>query len=290
MPTLLETTYRFTSKIVIALGIVAAAPLPAHAQVSNSVDSSLLESWRLTTGNTIRFCQYDASPTFAFDRAIAEALAQQLLVNAEYTSLGANYGIGGEFAAEDLFVNLTNDCDVMLGMGLAPEMYPVEFIATRPYASFSYVLAVADQQIERLGDIAGGDRIGAMVGSFGFVAIHRYVATLPASARLTVLPYGNTDLMVTRLLDGTISGMVVYGPSFVQYQSENPVAGEIEIRPLDAQIAADIYIGGLLLARNTYLRTMLDEAIALMIDDGTIELLVAESGLDGIPHTAGGTN
>ncbi|WP_421952928.1 hypothetical protein [Pelagibacterium sp.] len=275
-------------RAALALSLSVTAGMPAMGQVSNNVDRSLLDAWRLTTGNTIRFCQYDTSPTLEFDRALAEAAAQQLLVNAEFTVLGSAYGIGGEYAAEDLFVSLTNDCDVIFGMGLAANMYPVEFISTRPYAGFSYVLAVADADIEGLGDIEGGEKVGALVGSFGFGALGRYIATLPADQRLLALPYGDTELMVTRLLDGTIAGMVVYGPSLVEFRNEHPNEGEIFIRPLADQIGADVDIGGLLLTRNGYLRTLLDEAIALMIEDGTIAALLAETGLDTIPAQPGG--
>ncbi|AEQ50394.1 substrate-binding periplasmic protein [Pelagibacterium halotolerans] len=280
--------FRGWFSVVLAGAIATMTAVPVMGQVSNNVDQSLLETWRLATGNTIRFCQYEASPTLEFDRSLAEAAAQQLLVNAEFTVLGSDYGIGGEYAAEDLFVSLTNDCDVMVGMGLAANMYPVEFISTRPYVGFSYVLAVADENIERLEDIEGGKRVGALVGSFGFSALGRYIATLPTDRQLLALPYGDTELMITRLLDGTIAGMVVYGPSLAQFRAENPIEGEILARSLDSRIGANVNIGGVMLARNAYLRTMMDEAISLMIEDGTITALLAEAGLDTIPAQPGG--
>ncbi|MEQ8165539.1 MAG: hypothetical protein RIC93_05620, partial [Alphaproteobacteria bacterium] len=60
-------------RAALALSLSVTAGMPAMGQVSNNVDRSLLDAWRLTTGNTIRFCQYDASPTLEFDRALAEA-------------------------------------------------------------------------------------------------------------------------------------------------------------------------------------------------------------------------
>lgn len=276
------------AKSAAALVLAAFSATPASAQVSENVDASLLEAWRLNTGNMVRFCQFESSPTLDFDRAIAQAIADSLLVNTEFTALGASYGIGGEYAAEDLFVTLTNDCDVMLGMGLAAGMYPVEFIATRPYIGFPYVLAVTDTEIESLADIPGDRRIGALVGSYGLSAMVRYSATLPADQRWQMLPYGSTELMMTRLFDGTIAGMVVYGPSLVQYQRDNPIDGELFIRPLDAQIAANVDIGGLMLARNSYLRTLVDQAIGLMAEDGTIAALLAEYALDTLSPSIGG--
>lgn len=277
---------RTVASAVLVLAAFAASP--ATAQVSENVDTSRLEAWRLSTGNMIRFCQYEAAPTFEFDQAIAQAIADRLLVETEFRALGTGYGIGGEYAAEDLFVSLTNDCDVMMGMGLASGLYPVEFIATRPYIGFPYVLAVADEDIESLADVPGDQRIGAPVGSYGLSALVRYSALLPEEQRWQVLPYGTTDLMVTRLFDETIAGMVIYGPSLVEYQAGNAIDGELFIRPLDPQIGADIDIGGLMLARNSYLRTLFDQAIALMAEDGTIEALLAEHGLDTLAPAIGG--
>lgn len=274
------------SAAAVLLATISATSAPA--QVSQNVDTSLLESWRLSTGNVIRFCQYETSPAFEFDQAIAQAIADSLLVSAEFLTLGDAYGIGGEYAAEDLFISLTNDCDIMLGMGLGSDMYPVEFTTTRPYVGFPYVLAVADTEIESLNDIPGGQRIGALVGSYGFTALMRYRATLPQDQQWQPLPYGDTELMITRVFDDTIAGMVVYGPSLIEYQRENEIEGELFIRQLDAQIAANVNIGGLMLARNSYLRTIVDEAIGVMAEDGTIEALLAEYDLASLQPAVGG--
>lgn len=276
------------AKSAAAVVLAACSATGATAQVSERVDTSLLESWRLSTGNQIRFCQYESSPAFEFDQAVGQAIADSLLVTAEFLTLGDAYGIGGEYAAEDLFISLTNDCDIMLGMGLAADMYPVEFTTTRAYIGFPYVLAVADSEIESLTDIPGDRRIGALVGSYGFTALMRYRATLPQDQQWQPLPYGDTELMVTRVFDQTIAGMVVYGPSLAEYQRNNTIEGELFIRPLGAQIAASVNIGGVMLARNSYLRTLVDQAIGIMAEDGTIETLLAEYDLDTLLAAPGG--
>ena len=273
------------ARLVLA---TCAAAAPASAQVSESVDSSLLENWRLSTGNIIRFCQYEAAPTFEFDRALAEAMAQRLLVGSEFEGLGASYGIGGEYAAEDLFISLTNRGDVVMGMGLAANLYPVEFTATRSYVGFPYVLVVDDEDIEALREIPSDQRVGALVGSFGFRALVRYIATMPEDRQWQALPYGSTELMITRLLDDTIGGMVVYGPSFLQHRHQAPRQAELYVRPLPAEMAANVEIGAVMLSRNAYLRTLLDQAITDMVADGTIQQLLVETGLDTVPHAPGG--
>jgi polar amino acid transport system substrate-binding protein len=94
--------------------------------------------------------------------------------------------------------------------------------------------------------------------------------------------------MMTRMFDETIAGMVVYGPSLVEYLNENSIEGEIFVHPLEAQIAANVNIGGIMLARNSYLRTLVDEAIGFMAEDGTIEALLAEHGYETLAAAPGG--
>lgn len=259
----------------------------ANAQVSESIDRSMLETWRLNTGSTVRLCQFSGVPTAEFDRSVGEAIADRLLLESEYTELGAGYGIGGEFAGQDLYVSLVNDCDIILGMGLGPNLYPEEFSPTRPYAGFSYVGVTTDPQVQRLADIPSDQRLGARVASFGYTTAMRYAATLPQDQRWQILPYGDIDLMVTRLVDGTLGGMVIYGPTLATVLAEQPDLDltQFSITP---DTAAEIEIGGIMLTSNTYLRTLVDDAIASMIEDGTIESLIVEAGLDSVPYSVGG--
>lgn len=273
---------------VLAVAALALLAAPASAQVADAVDPALLENWRLQTGDTIRFCYYETSPTVPFDRAVGEEIAGRLLLNSTFTPLRMGYGIGGEYAAEDLFIALTNDCDAMLGMGLAANAYPQEFTVTRPYVGFSYVLVVADPEIGSIADIPTGQRLGAPVGSYGFIEVVRYAATRPESQRWMVLPYGSEDLMLTRLLDGTIGGMVIYGPSYAALAEADPRTEGLSVLSLEPQLTARIESGGLLLSRNSFLRELLDDAIESMVADGTIASLIEEAGLGGVPHQPGG--
>jgi len=274
--------------VASALAGLALLTAPAAAQVAGAVDPALLETWRLQTGGTVRFCYYETSPTTPFDQAVGEEIAGRLLLDSSFTPLRMGYGIGGEYAAEDLFIALTNDCDVMLGMGLAANAYPQEFTVTRPYVGFSYVLVVTDPEIRAISDIPTDQRIGAPVGSYGFIETVRYAATRPESQRWMVLPYGTEDLMLTRLLDGTIGGMVIYGPSFAALTGTDPRAQGLPVLSLEPQMTARIEAGGLLLSRNSFLRELLDDAIDSMVADGTIARLIEEAGLEGVPNRPGG--
>lgn len=270
-----------------AIALTAAVSGAPLAQITDGLDFSELEQWRLQRGNILRFCQLDSNPTAEFDRRVGEAIGQRLLLNTSFAELGSNYGIGGEYAAQDIYVSLVNDCDVILGMGIGANLYPPEFTSTRPYAGFGYVGVALEGPITSLSDVPAGASIGGPVGSYGFTVLTRYAATLPQAQRPRLLPYGETELMLTRLRDGTIDAMVVYGPILAEVLANDP-AENIAMFPLAPEAPATVDIGGLMLADSAYLRTMVDEAITSMIADGTIETLIEETGFGDLPFSAGG--
>lgn len=270
--------------LALALGLVASS---GSAQVTDNIDRSLLNTWRLNTGSIVRLCQFAGVPTAVFDRSVGEAVADRLLLDSEYKVLGSGYGIGGEYAGEDIYISLVNDCDILLGMGIGPNLYPQEIATTRPYIGFSYVGVTTDPQVNRLSDIASDRRLGARVASYGHTAVQRYIATLPQSRRWQLLPYGDIDLMVQRLVDGTLGAMIIYGPTLAEVMAEQPDLS-LTLFSLQPETSAQMDIGGIMLTTNTYLRVLIDEAIVSLVADGTIEALIDEAGLSGIPHTPGG--
>jgi polar amino acid transport system substrate-binding protein len=278
---------RLIKSIAMATAVTVAVCGTLSAQITDGLDFSEIEQWRLRTDNVLRFCQLESNPTAAVDSRIGEAIAQRLLLNASFAVLGDNYGIGGEYAAQDIYVNLVNDCDIILGMGIGAGLYPPEFTTTRPYVGFAYVGVARAGSISNLSEISEAASIGGPVGSYGFTALTRYVATLPSTRRPRLLPYGETNLMLTRLRDETIDAMVIYGPVLAE-RLKNSSAQDIATFDLAPQAPATVNIGGLMLSDNTYLRTTVDAAIASMIADGTIETIVADAGFANLPFSAGG--
>lgn len=280
-------TLRSLNSLGTAIMLVAAASGAPLAQITDGLDFSELEQWRLQRGNILRLCQFDGNPTAEFDRRVGEAIGQRLLLNTSFTELGDNYGIGGEYAAQDIYVSLVNDCDIILGMGIGANLYPPEFITTRPYAGFDYVGVAVDDSIGGLPDISGEDIVGAPVASYGLTVIGRYFALRPESQRPRIYPYGTADLMLTRLRDGTIDAMVIYGPILTQTLDGEP-AEDIATFPLAPEAPATVDIGGLMLAESAYLRSMVDEAITAMIADGSIKELIEDAGFGDLSYTLGG--
>ncbi len=272
-------------------GLVAGAALAlgtgtASGQIAENVLPEQLENWRIATGDTIRYCHYPASPTAEFERALGEEIASRLLLASSFQSLPTGYGIDGQFFFEDLFIQLTNDCDIALGLAIEPGFFPVEFTVLQPYANFGYVLVVTDPSITGLRDIPRNERIGTEIGSRGETRLASYILTLPRDQQWQRLPYGDPELMLTRLLDGTISGMVLYGPTFARLRQGHPDE-ELHVLSLDPVQGASINVGGALLAERVFLRAVVDPVIGEMIEDGTIMQLLEEHGLADALATPG---
>jgi polar amino acid transport system substrate-binding protein len=145
----------------------------------------------------------------------------------------------------------------------------------------------ADENVQGLADIPADRRLGARVASYGFTAVQRYSATLPQEQRWQILPYGDIDLMVERVVDGTIGGMIIYGPTFAKVMAEQP---ELDLHqfPLEPQTSARVNVGGIMLTTNTYLRSYVDEAIIALVEQGTIDQLVEDAGMATVPYSPGG--
>lgn len=273
----------------MVFGAAALLALPASAQIlENLAEPNLLETWRVNTGNVIRFCYYDNSETVAVDRAVGEAIAERLLLESRFSTLRSGHGIGGNFAADDLYISLVNDCDVALGMGLAADAYPPEFTVTRPYVGYNYLLIAADPAFARLEDVPRDRWLGTQLGSYGDYLLRQYLAVRPASDTWRRLVYGDVHLMLDRLLDGTLGAAIIFGPTLLRVYEERTDADGFHQLPLIPELAANVDIGGVLLSRSTFLRSEVDKAIADIVADGTVDAILADTGFDAIPSVAGG--
>lgn len=274
------------SALIAAMALLAP---PASGQIIDSIDQQLLEPWRGTPGNIIRFCIFSNSTTYDFDRAVSEEIAARLLVGSRFVDLGDRYGIGSEFIGEDIFIALVNDCDALMGINLFPDGFPPEFTVTRPYASFDYVLVTNDDAITTLEDVPRDRRIGTPLASYGDYLLAAHARARPQAQAWLRLPYGDMDLMATRLLDGTLGAMIMFSPSHKALLERNPaLADDLVVLPLDVDLQTGVNRGGLMLQRSAYLRAEMDRAITEMVADGTIAALLAETGFGDAAGRPGG--
>lgn len=269
------------------LGLASLLPSHAAAQLNDGIaGNEMLETWRRHTGNLLRFCFDESASTAAFDRVVGEEIGARMLVAVEFVPIRSGYGIDGQYLLEDLFVALTNECDAVLGLSVFSG-YAVEFTVTQPYAHFDFVLGVIDPYYRGLLEIPAGARLGTQISTRGEVAFLGYNNVRSEGSRWLRLPYADPDLMLTRLLDGTIVGMILFGPTFLQIAADRPEAVAVRSLPLDPVQGAFVNVGAVLLAQSSFLRNEIDGAITSLVTDGTIARLLVSSGLGDIPAGAG---
>lgn len=259
---------------VLAVCLLA---LPAQAQV---LPQQLLNQQRGLQGNNIRACVDDFSPGGKLDRAVAQAIADALFLKVEYVPALRGFPLDGDGYLAEMQVHLTNDCDLLMGVAVQPNSpFPEWAAVTRPYANVPFVLAVADPSYTKLGDIPVGSTIGTAIASLGERVFATTMLQRPKDQRWKRLPYADNKLMLTRLLEGKLAGMLLWQPALAQLMAEDPAAANLKVAALDPVPAANVQVGALIASSNTYLRSQVDNAIAELTDDGTITQIMADLGM-----------
>lgn len=278
-----------SAALAAAAVLAAAFTPPAAAQIVDQIDGARLEQWRLRAGNQLRICRFPASTTSEFDEAVGRAIAERLLLTPVFVDLKDGYAISSEFAGEDFFIALTNDCDLALTMAVAPGAFPPEFTVTRPIAAFSYVLVTDDPDYTALSDIPPGLAIGGSMMSYGDYIFGVHLRSLPEEQRWQRYPYGTSAQMLERLNDGTIEAMIIYAPGYHRLRAELPAETE-GLRVIDFDVAQSPMMdrGGVMLSQNAFLRMEIDAAIDEMVADGALEAILEETGMAQYPVAIGG--
>lgn len=272
---------------VLAAGVTT--PTPSSAQIIDQVDGARLEQWRARSGNQLRICRFPDADTAAFDEAVSRALAERLLLTPVFHDLKSGYAIGSEFAGEDFFVALTNDCDVAMTLTIAPNAYPQEFTVTRPIAAFTYLMVTDDADYAKMTDIPAGSSIGASMMTYGDYVFGVENRSRPEDQRWRGIPYGTGEQMLTRLNDGTIEAMILYAPAYAELVEAFP-AETADLRVIDFNVSQTPFLnrGGVMFAQNAFLRIELDAAIDEIIADGTLQQILDDIGMSAYPVEIGG--
>lgn len=262
------------------LGAVAAVivlSVPAHGQM---LPQQLLKQERPVQGNTIRACVDDHSAGGALDRAIAQAIGDSLFLQVEYVEALRGFPLDGDGYLAELQIQLNNDCDLFMGVAVQPNSpFPEWAAITRPYAQIPFVLAVTDPGYGQLSDIPFGAVIGTALAGLGERVFVTTMMQRPPEQRWKRLPYADVNLMLTRLREGKLAGMLLWQPALAQLQKTDADAGELRVISLDPVPAAIVQVGALVSSSNTYLRHTIDTAIAELDADGTLVQIVQDLGL-----------
>jgi polar amino acid transport system substrate-binding protein len=254
----------------IAIATLARCGTPASAQDTPYVP----DEWkygRRQTGVTLQYCLDTRDPDLPIARKIGEAIAQALLLEPKPHELGQN-SVGEDL--DNLYRVFLESCDVYLGFKLIPDAYPQWLAVTRPYYRTSYVLVTTNTQWKSLADMPHAQAIGATIGTSGDIRLIQYLQALPADARWSRFPMGSDELALRALLRNTISAALVWGPSFWALQKSEPDFAKLRIISSKPLPDSTVDVGATLLTRESFLRNNVDQAIAALTADGTIQSIL----------------
>jgi ABC-type amino acid transport substrate-binding protein len=255
--------------------------LSASAQ-STSVPQEELPNTSRQSGDTIHVCFDSTSIARAFDEDVARAIADALFLKVEVIEGFGGFPLTGDGLLDEVTVAMNNSCDLFMGVSVSPNS-PVSkaFSLTRPYATLPFVLAVANPDWRSLADIPKALRLGTAMASIGEMNYITWAQQQPRTGRWGRLPYADFSLMTSRVLDGTIAGMILWQPALARIQNQRPEAKALRVIANSPIPASETQIGALVSSRNAFLRNQADQAIDALVTDGTIAQLLEKHGYLG---------
>jgi polar amino acid transport system substrate-binding protein len=261
----------------LAAGLVL-APAVVLAQEAPPAVPDAWRYGRRSDGSALRFCVDPRDGAWQVQRQIGEAIAGALLLEPEIRVMTNTLAIQ---EIEDVYATLLADCDIYLGFKLLPQAYPGWLTLTRPIYEASYAVVSASADWRSLGDMPPGLAIGPTLGIAPDLRLVRYLMALPADRRWRRFPMGSTGEALSALVAGTVGAAIVWEPEFWALARSDPAIARLHVIASDPLPPSTEGVGGALLARQTFLRAQVDQAIAALIEDGTIGAILAAADFPG---------
>lgn len=248
------------------------------------VPEELLNNTRPVQGDAIQICIDPLSVGAEFDRAVSQAIADALFLTPTFHDAPSGFPLDGLGYLDELQIAMTNTCNMLAGISLQPNSpFPAWATTTRSYAQVPFVLVAADPAYQTLSDIPRDKFIGTALGSLGESQFLAFVAQQPRDQQWRRLPYADPELMVRRLLDGKLAGILIWQPALARVTGGDPGAQGMRIIPTDPLPPVEVSVGALVSNRDAFLRSQIDEAIGALVADGTIAAIMEEHGVAGTP-------
>ncbi|MFK4825940.1 substrate-binding periplasmic protein [Paenochrobactrum sp. BZR 588] len=267
---------------ICSLMLVTTMTIPVLAQTSG-IPEELLNNSRRQKGDSLVFCNDANSRLRDFDRDVAQAIADALFLKADFKEGFGGFPLSGDGFLQELQIAMTNDCDVMMGLSVQEESaFPDWAAMTRPYVSLPYVMAVNNKEWKSLSDIPFDRMLGTAMQSMGEMVYITWAQQQPEAKRWVRLPYADMDLMVKRLNDERLAGILLWQPTYAQLKKNNPEAKELHPVDLKPLPITHTKVGALVDARDSFLRTEIDQAIDALAADGTIAKIMEKYGYEGV--------
>jgi polar amino acid transport system substrate-binding protein len=268
----------FRGAISSALLACLLATSPAPAQTPFVIDE--WKFGRRQEASTLHYCVDARDPDFPVARKIGAAIASALLLQGREHVIGEN--VVGE-SIDSLYRVFLETCDVYLGFKLIPDAYPEWIKVTRPYYRASYLLAATNAGWRSLADVPKTQAIGSTMGTNADLRLIQYLQALGAAERWARFPMGTDEAALKALTSGTVGVALVWGPALWAAQRSDSASAGVRVIAPSPLAASTMDIGAAVLANESFLRGNLDQAIASLTADGTIQRILDD---DKFPATA----
>ena len=265
----------------LVLGFALLSTGAAFAQ-SAGVPPEEMDNTRRLAGDAINVCFDITSLGRQFDQEVAQAIGDALFLEVNVVEGFGGFPLNGDGFIDELTLAMNNTCDLFMGVSISSNSPVAEaFSLTRPYATIPFVMVVADADWQKLGDIPKDRKLGTAMASLGEMNYITWAQQQPEAERWVRFPYADYDKMATRVLDGTIAGMVLWEPALTALQAKRPDAATLRVVANDPIPESEVHVGALVSSRNSFLRSQVDQAIDALVADGTIDALLEEYGYSG---------
>lgn len=266
---------------LVVTGIVLCWVASAQAQrLDDIVPRDLYTESLRRSGNSITICYNPRAMTGEFDAALADAIGAVLLVDVKLTDMGdgripthpLDYRL--PYLPETLFVLLAEQCDAIMGYVLS-RTAPDWVLLTRPYLSTGSLLVTRNQALNSLEDLPLDQKIGSRSLALSDNRLSSFLLARPADRRWQRLVYYDNQKLLDRLDDGSVSAAVIWEPALYYATEGDPIARGYKVLPLPFP-DRKTEIGLATRSNNTYLNSILGDAISELIEDGTLQRLIDE--------------
>jgi len=254
--------------LAVVLGVVAVAPTMAQDTPYVPDEATF---GRNRDNYTLNFCVDPRDPAWQVDQQIGEAIAGALLIQAQVTVIKDP---STQSDLDEMYRHLLADCDIYFGFKLLADDYPDWLTITRPYYDVGYVMVAKDPAYKQLSDIPRDRPLGPTVGTTADFRLVQYLDSLPDDQRWPRYPMGDDRMALQSLADGETAAALVWAPSLAALAKTNPAFSELHVISSAPLPDATIPVGAVLLSKNTFLRSSVDQAIQSLVADGTIEKII----------------
>lgn len=280
---------RTTRPLLALIATLVCASASAQVDVGTpQVPDDWLDRTNRMRGDSLTVCINTESLMATFERDLWQAIADALLLDLEVRDIRGrraqpilDYSLS--LSDTELYQVLYNGCQALGGFLLSTSQFPTWMTITRPYLEMRFVVATTTESVAKLGDFTPDDKVGTRMGTAADLAFIDQAGTQPDQRRFRRVPYPNNQLIIDRLQDGELDAIIIWEPGLAQWLAGQGDATSIRVIASDPIRLPTQSFGIVLLQRESFLRSVLDDAIAVLSADGTIDRLLAAHGLPGQP-------